>query len=224
MGLKLPQPEDVTQLRLTLPSNGQDARLKATGVSLAKVVGVALISPEFMANHAQALDPANYSVPLPRHGSSSSLAASLSSSPGSDHKEPEDKGLRPLFLDRDTQKSGNVHLFSCVRWDSKSSMAMLLLPKADLRELVAKGYHLLLIRTDSWHPLTKSFPLSDNAALQQDDMLVQQQEAAGASAMEVDAAGAATGGVHTPASASAAHGGEMNDDGLEYIMHKTRTC
>lgn len=227
-GLKLPQPEDVTQLRLTLPVSGEEARLKATGVCLAKVVGVALVSPDFMAAHAEALDPSNHHAPLPRHGSSVSLAASLGSSPGSDFKEPEDKGLRPFFLERETQKSGNVHLFSCVRWDSQSSLVMLLLPKADLRELVAKDYHLLLIRTDSWHPLTKPFPLSDGASLQE-DMLVQQEEAAaGASAMEVDVAGAATGSsssnvYSTPGSASAAHG-QMDDDGHQYSMQKTRTC
>ena len=71
-------------------------------------------------------------------------------------------GLRPLLLDRETQTKGHVHLLSCVRWDSGSGEATLLLDKAELRALAAQGFHLVLLRTDSWLPLCAPLPLADD--------------------------------------------------------------
>ena len=262
VGQRLPQPEDVTQLRLTVPWQQQQqqeqgvaaaeaeaiTRLKATGVPLAKVVGAALLSPAFMAAHPEAFDPSAYHVPFPRHGSSNSLAtSSFSSSPPTNganpHPAPEDKGLRPLLLSKETQISGQVHLFSCVRWDSQTSLVTLLLPKSDLRELVGKGFHLCLLRTDSWHPLTKPFPLSDDPALLRPHVHVHIQkmrdmgemedeeedeegmegggEAAG-SAMDVEGTGAGIAEILADAVAKA--GGAVGEEGYEeHTMHKNRT-
>lgn len=184
VGHRLPRPEDVTQLRLTvpwrqqLPCEGRESAealavqaescLKATGVPLAKVVGAVLVSPAFLATHAEAFDPSNHYVQMPPHGCSHT-ACTFSSSPSKTghepHPTPENQGLRPLLLAPAAQKSGDVHLFSCVRWDSRTSLVTLLMPKDDLRQLVARSFHLCLLRTDSWQPLTKPFPLSDDPAL-----------------------------------------------------------
>eukprot|EP00624_Nannochloropsis_granulata_P003089 evm.model.NODE_25722_length_19825_cov_36.388348.1 len=273
VGQRLPQPEDVTQLRLTVPwqqlqqeqqhEEGAGAaveaaaitQLNATGAPLAKVVGAVLLSPGFMAAHPDAFDPSNYHVPLPRPRSNTSLATcTFSSSPSANvanpRPVPEDQGLRPLLLSKETQKSGDVHLFSCVRWDSRTSLVTLLLPKSDLRDLVRKGFHLSLLRTDSWHPLTKPFPLSDDPALQrphvhvyiqkmrdmgeiedkdeEDGEAVEERGGSAGSAMDVEGAEAASQGIGEVAAMSGEAGMEESGNTPEmscedHTMHKNRT-
>ena len=273
VGQRLPQPEDVTQLRLTVPwqqlqqeqqhEEGAGAaveaaaitQLNATGAPLAKVVGAVLLSPGFMAAHPDAFDPSNYHVPLPRPRSNTSLATcTFSSSPSANvanpRPVPEDQGLRPLLLSKETQKSGDVHLFSCVRWDSRTSLVTLLLPKSDLRDLVRKGFHLSLLRTDSWHPLTKPFPLSDDPVLQrphvhvyiqkmrdmgeiedkdeEDGEAVEERGGSAGSAMDVEGAEAASQGIGEVAAMSGEAGMEESGNTPEmscedHTMHKNRT-
>lgn len=218
-GQRLPRPEDVIQVRVPIPGL-REAWLGRTGLGLAKVVGVALLHPEFCVTHERALDPKNHTLfhsPAPspgscmsrmashmqeeyeefvaeeeerehrlrmgssddlaRAGAAASSAASSSASLAADAKHRAGAasvgsirelgaigggGLRPLLLDRETQGKGHVHLLSCVRWDSGAGEASILLDKADLRALAFEGFHVSLLRTDSWLPLCAPFPLADD--------------------------------------------------------------
>lgn len=240
LGQKIPQPEDVTQLRLVLPEV-DEARFKLTGYPLAKVVGACLVSPDFMVEHAEALDPANYHLPERHSGvsPSSSLSSSPPSKDGGGGEEEVEQGLRPLLLKYDTQRTGQVHLFSCVRWDSQTSLVTMLLPKADLRELVDKEYHLILLRTDSWHPLTRPFPLSDEQVAGEEAMEVCHQSSAVASpapspSLEQQEGGAAAAHAHVgagssvPGASAASSSRFFSLGGVAagedaYHMHKTKT-
>jgi hypothetical protein len=269
-GQRLPQPEDVIQVRVPVPGLKEEW-LGRTGLGLAKVVGVALLHPEFLAAHERALDPTAHAFhsPQPSPGGSSpsrlashmqeeyeefvaeeeerehrlrmgssdnlvrdgdaaasasalSLSADGKNRPGAASSSSIKTlgaigggGLRPSLLDRDTQGKGHVHLLSCVRWDSGRGEATLLLDKADLRSLAAQGFHLVLLRTDSWLPICAPLPLKDDpgAACPLPQLqALQQQQQEGGEGMEVaspDGGGGGGGGSSSSSSSNGAAAGVM---------------
>ena len=132
VGQPLPRPGDITELKVDIPDAG------AYGFDLSRVVGVALVSPNFVVENAAALRP----------------PASLPSSSSNNN-------LRGLLLAKERQANGDVHLFSCVQWRTKVATASILIPKKDLRELVQEGYHFVLLRTDNWVALASPVALAN---------------------------------------------------------------
>jgi hypothetical protein len=160
-GSTLPTAEDLETLTLRVPVP-PDAHA-VFGQPMAAVLGAALLSPAFIAAHKSAL------VPRPCHPTNPMLAIidAFMGSHASQQLAPEaagGDGLRTVLLSPASQRSGDVHLLSCVGWESQTSTLRLVLPKEDLESLRARGFRAVLIRTDSWTAVSEPTSLGEASA------------------------------------------------------------